>query len=154
MIHSRIRHVMCNIRTTTVAIVQSLYFLKVQTKLLENIPFKNIIMKVPSLVSVQWLAEAILKENPLKQLRILDGTWRLKENGSVQAKQDFLDEHIPGAMFFDIDECCDKTNQYPHMIPDEKLFAEYVQHLGMTLILYKYRKLSICLSDLISFVPL
>ncbi len=94
-------------------------------------------MKIPSIVSVQWLAEAILKTNPLKQLRILDGTWRLKENGSVQAKQDFLDEHIPGAVFFDIDECCDKTNKYPHMIPDKKLFAEYARHLGMTMLILK-----------------
>ena len=98
-------------------------------------------MKIPSIVSVKWLAEAILKAKPSKQLRILDGTWRLKEHGSVQAKQDFLDEHIPGAMFFDIDECCDKTKEYPHMIPDEKLFVEYVRHLGMTLLLLRGKEI-------------
>ena len=84
------------------------------------------------MVNIQWLAEAVLKTKPLKQLRILDGTWRLKEGGSEQAKQDFLDEHIPGAVFFDIDECCNKSSEYPHMIPDEKLFAEYASHLGIT----------------------
>ena len=91
-------------------------------------------MKIPSIVNVQWLAQAILKTKPSKPLRILDSTWRLKEHGSEQAREDFLDEHIPGAVFFDIDECCDKTSNYPHMIPDEKLFAEYVGHLGMTFI--------------------
>jgi thiosulfate/3-mercaptopyruvate sulfurtransferase len=90
-------------------------------------------MKIPSIVNVQWLAQAVLRKNPLKHLRILDGTWRLKESGSEQAKKDFLDEHIPGAVFFDIDECCDKSSSYSHMIPDEKLFAEYARHLGMTL---------------------
>ena len=87
-------------------------------------------MKTPSMVNIQWLAQAVLKTKPSKQLRILDGTWRLKEEGSEQAKQDFLDEHIPGAVFFDIDECCNKSSDYPHMIPDEKLFAEYASHLG------------------------
>ena len=45
---------------------------------------------------------------------------------SDQARQDFFDEHVPGAVFFDIDECCDKTNSYPRMILNEELFAEYV----------------------------
>ena len=87
-------------------------------------------MKIPSLVSVQWLAQTILKTKPQKSLSIVDGTWRIN-GAAVEARKDYIEKHIPGAVFFDIDECCDKTSKYPQMLPDEKLFAEYVKHLGM-----------------------
>ena len=88
-------------------------------------------MKIPSLVSVQWLSQAILKRtNSAKSLSVVDGTWRI--NGtSIEPRKDYIKKHIPGAVFFDIDECCDKTSKYQQMLPDKKLFAEYVKHLGM-----------------------
>jgi thiosulfate/3-mercaptopyruvate sulfurtransferase len=92
-------------------------------------------MKIPSLVSVRWLAQALLKQaNSTKSLSIVDGTWRI-DGASVKARKDYIDKHIPSAVFFDIDECCDKTSKYQQMLPDQKLFAEYVKHLGMQKIL-------------------
>ncbi|XP_028400757.1 3-mercaptopyruvate sulfurtransferase-like isoform X2 [Dendronephthya gigantea] len=82
-------------------------------------------MKLPSLVSVSWLAQTILKTKPLKSLSVVHTT--VRTDG-----QDFLDNHIPGAVYFNVDECCDRTSMYPHMLPNEKLFTEYVQHLGIT----------------------
>jgi thiosulfate/3-mercaptopyruvate sulfurtransferase len=79
-------------------------------------------MKLPSLVSVSWLAQTILKKKPWKSLSVVHST--------VGAKRDFIENHIPGAVYFNIDECCDITSVYPHMLPNEKRFAEYVQHLG------------------------
>lgn len=87
-------------------------------------------MKIPSLVSVQWLTQALAKTKSSRHLRIVDATWRL-EDGSITARQDHLENRIPGSVFFDIDECCDKSNKMDHMLPDEKLFAEYVRHLGI-----------------------
>ncbi|CAB3990169.1 3-mercaptopyruvate sulfurtransferase isoform X1 [Paramuricea clavata] len=88
-------------------------------------------MKIPSLVNVQWLAQAILKTKPQKSLSIVDGTWRIK-GAAVESRKDYIEKHIPGAVFFDIDECSDKTSKYQQMLPDEKLFAEYVKHLGIS----------------------
>jgi thiosulfate/3-mercaptopyruvate sulfurtransferase len=82
-------------------------------------------MKLPSLVSVGWLAQTILKTKPWKSLSVIHST--------MGAKKDFIQNHIPGAVYFDIDECCDMASAYPHMLPNEKRFAEYVQHLGRIL---------------------
>ena len=92
-------------------------------------------MKIPSVVDVQWLAQAILKTKPQKSLSIVDGTWRIK-GAAVEARKDYLKKHIPGAVFFDIDECSDKSSKYPRMLPNQKLFAEYVQHLGNGIIYF------------------
>ena len=40
-------------------------------------------------------------------------------------------KHIPGAGFFDIDECCDKASPYSHMLPELKQFEQYVGDLGI-----------------------
>ena len=84
-------------------------------------------MKLPSLVSVSWLTQAILKTKPWKSLSIVHST--------LGARKDFIESHIPGAVYFNIDECCDRTSIYPHMLPNEKRFAEYVRYLGM---IYSY----------------
>ncbi len=43
----------------------------------------------------------------------------------------FLDSHITGATFFDIDECLDKTTTLPHMLPSAADFAKYVGDMGI-----------------------
>lgn len=64
------------------------------------------------------------------KMRILDTSWylpKLRRN----AKSDFKKKHIPGAAFFDIEQCCDKTSPLDHMLPPEKVFADYVGNLGI-----------------------
>lgn len=80
-------------------------------------------MKLPSLVSVSSLAQALLKSNPLKPIAVI--------HSGLGTKRDFVERHLPGAVYFDIDECADLVSPYPHMLPSEKVFAEYVQYLGM-----------------------
>jgi len=46
-------------------------------------------------------------------------------------KQEFEERHIPGAVFFDIDQCSDRTSPYDHMMPKANEFAEYVGKLGV-----------------------
>lgn len=47
------------------------------------------------------------------------------------AKAEFKQRHIPGTLFFDIDECSDKTSSLDHMLPSREHFAEYVGSLGI-----------------------
>ncbi|XP_008413827.1 3-mercaptopyruvate sulfurtransferase-like [Poecilia reticulata] len=84
----------------------------------------------PAVVSAQWLADAIQNKLVGPKLRILDGSWYLPKTKRV-AKEEFNQKHIPGASFFDIDECCDKSSPYDHMLPTSSDFSLYVSDLGI-----------------------
>ena len=79
-----------------------------------------------TLVSTEWLA-AHLGE---RDLRIVDGSWHMP-----QAKRDpqgeFLEAHVPGAVFFDIDAIADRSTSLPHMLPSPTEFANAVGSLGI-----------------------
>jgi thiosulfate/3-mercaptopyruvate sulfurtransferase len=47
------------------------------------------------------------------------------------ARREFLDEHLPGAVFFDIDTIADTGNPLPHMLPSPERFAAAVGALGI-----------------------
>lgn len=90
-------------------------------------------MRIPSLVSVEWLARAITAKNPDRHLKIVYSA--VKEENI-----DFVQQRIPGALYFNIDECSDKTNsRLPLMLPEEKRFSDYVQNLGMMKKSYSFR---------------
>ncbi|XP_029950094.1 3-mercaptopyruvate sulfurtransferase-like [Salarias fasciatus] len=84
-------------------------------------------LQTKALVSSRWLAQALLAP---RKVRVLDASWylpKLRKN----AKSEFKKRHIPGAAFFDIDQCCDKTSPLDHMLPREEVFADYVGNLGV-----------------------
>ena len=49
-------------------------------------------------------------------LVILDGSMHLP-TAKRNAKAEYLAEHIPGALFFDIDDIADENSALPHMLP-------------------------------------
>jgi len=78
------------------------------------------------LVSTEWLAARL--EEP--DLRVVDATYYLPtEQGDARAEYEA--EHIPGAVFFDIDEIKDPANPLPHMLPPPEIFASKVRRLGL-----------------------
>ncbi len=82
------------------------------------------------LVAARWLADAVKSNRVGPNLRVLDASWylpKLKRN----PRAEFEKAHIPGASFFDIDECCDKSSKFDHMLPTESEFADYVGNLGI-----------------------
>ena len=78
------------------------------------------------LVSTEWL-EA---ELGAPDLRIIDATLFLASHGR-DARAEFEAEHIPGAVFLDLDEVVDSDNPAPHMLPPEAKFASRMQSLGL-----------------------
>ena len=77
-------------------------------------------------VTTDWLAENLRAPD----LVIVDATWFLpptERNG----QQEFLERHIPGAVFFDLDGISDKTSDLPHMLPEPRDFATAVGALGI-----------------------
>lgn len=78
------------------------------------------------LVSTQWLAANLQAPD----LRVVDGTYYLPMQGK-DARAEFVERHIPGAVFFDIDEIADTTRDLPHMLPGPEKFASRVRKLGL-----------------------
>jgi thiosulfate/3-mercaptopyruvate sulfurtransferase len=87
------------------------------------------------LVSTEWLA-AHLNDPSVK---ILDASFKLP-GVTPLPKDDFLNAHIPGAAFFDVDAVSDHTSSLPHMFPDAAQFGRDVGALGIgnsdTVVLY------------------
>jgi len=81
---------------------------------------------VDSLVSTAWL-EA---ELGAPDLRVADATLFLPGMGR-DARAEYEAAHIPGALYFDIDEIADADNPVPHMLPPEPKFASRMQNLGI-----------------------
>ena len=64
------------------------------------------------LVETDWLASHL--DTP--GLVVLDGSMHLP-TAKRDAKAEYLAEHIPGALFFDIDDIADEKSPLPHMLP-------------------------------------
>lgn len=78
------------------------------------------------LVSTDWLE----KELGAPDLRIIDASLFLAAHGR-DARAEYEAEHIPGAVFLDLDEVVDSANPAPHMLPPEAKFASRMQSLGL-----------------------
>jgi thiosulfate/3-mercaptopyruvate sulfurtransferase len=90
------------------------------------------------MVSVSWLAERL--NDP--QVVVLDAT--LPPVGvvpPVDTRGRYLERHIPGGVFFDIDELSDHSTSLPHMLPGEEEFSRKMAELGvsdtMTIVVYE-----------------
>lgn len=78
------------------------------------------------LVSIPWLAENLNDPN----LVVVDGSYYLPAM-KRDARAEYLAGHIPGAVFFDIDEIADHSSALPHMLPDTETFARHMARLGI-----------------------
>ena len=81
--------------------------------------FKNI-------VSTDWLEQHL--EAP--DIRIIDSSWYFPQE-KRNAEQEFLECHIPGASFFDIDKIKDNDSDLPHMLPPSEMFNSTVRKFGI-----------------------
>ena len=79
-----------------------------------------------SLGSTEWLAKHLREPG----LSIIDASWHMPASGR-SGRDEFLDAHIPGARFLDIDSVSDRTNPSPHMLPSADDFAEAMAALGV-----------------------
>jgi thiosulfate/3-mercaptopyruvate sulfurtransferase len=83
-------------------------------------------MTLAAVVSTAWLAENL----GAPDLRVVDGSWHMP-----QAKRDpgreYDEAHIPGAVFFDVDDIADHSTDLPHMLPSAEVFARAVGGLGI-----------------------
>ncbi len=64
-------------------------------------------------------------------LVVVDGSWHMPAAGR-SGGQEFEEQHIPGAVFFDLDAISDHSSDLPHMLPTPEAFAAAVGALGIT----------------------
>lgn len=79
-----------------------------------------------ALVSTEWLAAHLSAPD----VRVVDASWHMPSSGR-NAREEYDIGHIPGAVFFDIDEIADSSNPLPHMLPPPEKFASKVRKLGL-----------------------
>ena len=78
------------------------------------------------LVTPDWLA-ARLGDNAL---RVVDASWHLPTAGR-NARAEYLAEHIPGALFWDLEAMSAMGDPLPHMMPPAPQFAGALGALGI-----------------------
>jgi thiosulfate/3-mercaptopyruvate sulfurtransferase len=81
---------------------------------------------ISPLVSTEWLAAHLAAPD----IRVADASWYLPQAGR-DAKAEYFSAHIPGAVFFDIDDLSDETSTLPHMLPSAAKFASRMRKLGL-----------------------
>jgi thiosulfate/3-mercaptopyruvate sulfurtransferase len=79
-----------------------------------------------AIVSAEWLQAEYQKSD----VRIVDATLFLPDHGR-NARAEFEAAHIPGAVFFDLDEVVDPSSGLPHMLPLPEKFASRAQAMGL-----------------------
>lgn len=78
------------------------------------------------LVEPHWLAEHLNAPD----LIVLDASWYLPAQ-MRDPHAEYNTEHIPGALFFDIDEISDQDSPLPHMLPSPIKFSSRMRKMGI-----------------------
>jgi thiosulfate/3-mercaptopyruvate sulfurtransferase len=63
-------------------------------------------------------------------IKLIDATWFMP-NAGRNAKAEYLQCHLPGAVFFDIDAIADTSSHLPHMLPTSGAFERAVGSMGI-----------------------
>jgi len=79
-----------------------------------------------ALVSTDWLADHLQAPD----VRVVDASWYLPAMNR-DPKAEYAEAHIPGAVYFDIDEIADTNSAYPHALPSPEKFSSRVRKLGL-----------------------
>ena len=80
----------------------------------------------PPLVSTEWLAARL----DAPDIRIADASWYLPQ-AKRNARAEYEAQHIPRAVFFDIDDLSDEKSSLPHMLASGTKFASRMRRLGL-----------------------
>jgi thiosulfate/3-mercaptopyruvate sulfurtransferase len=84
------------------------------------------------LTTKTWLTETdeLARELDAPDLVIIDASWHMPGEGK-DAHAEYVAEHIPGAIFFDIDEIADTKSKLPHMLPPPEKFSSRMRSMGV-----------------------
>lgn len=80
-----------------------------------------------TVVTPKWLHDQLQAGANIK---VVDASWYMP-NENRNTLEDYKEEHIPGAVFFDLDKISDVTSDMPHMLPSEAAFEQAASTLGI-----------------------
>jgi len=76
------------------------------------------------LVNTDWL------ENNIKKVKIIDSSWHMPQSQRNGFKE-YEEEHIPNAIFFDLDKNSKLDTDLPHMLTDPKSWEKIMGKMGI-----------------------
>lgn len=79
-----------------------------------------------AIVSTRWLADHLSAPD----VRVVDATWFMPGQ-ERNARDEYDAQHLPAAVFFDVDEIADTESGLPHMLPSPEKFSSHVRRLGL-----------------------
>jgi len=80
-----------------------------------------------AIVSVSWLSEKLNSPG----LKLLDASWYLPTSPR-NPHAEYVESHIPGALFFDIETITDPDSTLPNTFPSPEIFSEKMGQLGIS----------------------
>jgi thiosulfate/3-mercaptopyruvate sulfurtransferase len=78
------------------------------------------------IVTTGWLAERLADAD----IAVIDASWFMPGTPR-DPRAEFVDGHIPGAVFFAIDEICDPSSDLPHMLASPEAFGAAMRGMGV-----------------------
>lgn len=80
---------------------------------------------IPLLVPVEWLKEQM--DNGRQDFLVVDASYDMIRDVGMSYKK----VHIPGAIFFDLKECRDRSSSFRNTLAPPQDFAKFVGNLGI-----------------------
>ena len=77
-----------------------------------------------SLVETDWL------QKNLENVKIIDCSWHMPQT-KRDGFSEYNDQHIPNAIFFDLDKNSKKDTDLPHMLVDSSSWEKIVSKMGI-----------------------
>ena len=77
-----------------------------------------------NLVATDWL------ESNLDKVKIFDASWHMP-SAKRNAKKEYADSHIKGAMFYDVDHHSDQDSPFPHMMSNSDYWTKMLWSYGI-----------------------
>ena len=77
-----------------------------------------------SLVDTSWV------EDNLSKIKLIDCSWHLPDT-LRKPREEYLNHHLPNAIFFDLDKNSDQKSDLPHMLPSKEKWEEIISKLGI-----------------------
>ncbi len=77
-----------------------------------------------SLVNTNWL------EDNINNVKIIDCSWHMPQT-QRNGFEEYTEEHIPNAIFFDLDKNSKSDTDLPHMLTDSKSWENIMSNMGI-----------------------
>lgn len=94
-------------------------------------PLRGVYMSASSsrlFVSADWLAEHLASDD----ITLIDARMLPPGETSRDIHAEYRAEHLPGAVFFDIEALSDPNTELPHMMPSADAFVKAMSELGIS----------------------